>query len=116
MPAIKNAKVVVLRCHLRFRLWKMVQDKGFFLLPGLYHPVETGGQQLVQNSLELWSRRITHGLEVSTRGLGSGLAQVGHIKGNTLLDLVFSGDGHEVEEPNVGESFQEPVELGTAQA
>lgn len=89
----------------------MVLNKHLFLLPALDYPVKTGGQQLVENSLELRSRGITHGLEVGTRCLGPDLAQVGHIQGNTLLDLVFSGDGYEVEEPNVCEFFQEPVEL-----
>lgn len=89
----------------------MVFNKYLFLLLGLDYPVKTGGQQFVENSLELRPRRIAHGLEVGAGGLGPDLAQVGHVQGNTLFDLVFSGDGHEVEESHVCEFFQEPVEF-----
>lgn len=84
-------------------------NEHLFFLPGVDNSVKPGGQQFVQHGLESGPGRIAHGLEVGTGQLGFDFLQVGYIEGNVFFDLIFSGNGHEIEQADAAEFLQEPV-------
>lgn len=88
----------------------MVPDERLLLLPGMENSVKTGSQELVQHGFEFRPGRISHGLEVGTGDLGFDFSQVCDIERNTLLDFIFSGDGHEVKQADVCQFPEKPVE------